>query len=115
MVLYELLTGKHPFGEAFQKANTASEFLDLKYIPAYRRNPMVPLWLDGALRKALQTNADLRYDSMSEFVHDLKNPNPDFLKVEQRPLLERDPARFWRWLALALLVTNLLTLGLWLN
>ncbi|RLU03909.1 MAG: bifunctional protein-serine/threonine kinase/phosphatase [Ketobacter sp.] len=115
VVLYELLTGKHPFGEAFQKANTASEFLDLKYIPAYRRNPMVPLWLDGALRKALQTNADLRYDSMSEFVHDLKNPNPDFLKVEQRPLLERDPARFWRWLALALLVTNLLTLGLWLN
>ena len=52
---------------------------------------------------------------MSEFVHDLKNPNPEFLKVEQRPLLERDPARFWRWLALALLVTNLLTLGLWLN
>ena len=115
VVLYELLTGKHPFGESFQKANTASEFLDLKYIPAYRRNPMVPLWLDGALRKALQTNADLRYDSMSEFVHDLKHPNPNFLKVEQRPLLERDPARFWRWLALALLVTNLLSLGLWLN
>ena len=115
VVLYELLTGKHPFGEAFQKANTVAEFLDLKYIPAYRRNPMVPLWLDGALRKALQANADLRYESLSEFVHDIKHPNPDFLKVEQRPLLERDPARFWRWLALILLVTNLLTLGLWLN
>ncbi|MEE2729589.1 MAG: bifunctional protein-serine/threonine kinase/phosphatase [Pseudomonadota bacterium] len=115
VVLYELLTGKHPFGEAFQKAGTAAEFLDLKYTPAYRRNPMVPLWLDGALRKALQTNAELRYDSLSEWVHDLKHPNPAFLKVEQRPLLERDPARFWRWVALTLLVTNLLTLGLWLK
>ncbi len=115
MVIYEMLTGKHPFGERFQKATTVSDFLDLKYIPAYRRNPMVPVWLDGALRKAMQTNADLRYDSLSEFVHDLKHPNPAFLSVQQRPLLERDPAGFWRWLALLLLVTNLVTLTLWLG
>ena len=73
------------------------------------------MWLDGALRKAMQTNADLRYDSLSEFVHDLKHPNPAFLSVQQRPLLERDPAGFWRWLALLLLVTNLVTLTLWLG
>ena len=115
MVIYELLTGKSPFGDGFQKANTVSDFLDLNYIPAYRRNPMVPVWLDGALRKALQTNADLRYDSLSEFVHDIKHPNPGFLSVEQRPLLERDPVSFWRWLALGLLVTNLATLALWLS
>jgi serine/threonine protein phosphatase PrpC len=114
VVLYELLTGQHPFGEAFQKANTISDFLSLKYTPAYRRNPMVPVWLDGALRKAMQVNADLRYDSLSEFVHDLKHPNPEFLRIEQRPLLERDPVRFWKWLAVIFLATNLVTLSLWL-
>lgn len=115
MVLYEMLTAHHPFGERFQKASTVSDFLDLVYVPAYKRNPMVPVWLDGALRKALQTNADLRYESLSEFVHDLKHPNPAFLSVEQRPLLERDPARFWRWCALGLVLTNLVTLTLWLR
>jgi len=114
LVVYEMLTGKHPFGEAFQKANTAVDFLGLNYTPAYRHNPMVPLWLDGALKRALHSNAELRYESLSEFVHDLKNPNPAYLKVEQRPLLERDPVRFWRWLALGLLATNLVTLALWL-
>lgn len=115
MVIYELLTGHHPFGEGFQKANTVSDFLALKYTPAYKRNPMVPLWLDGTLRKAMQTSAELRYESLSEFVHDLKHPNSAFLSVEQRPLLERDPARFWRWAALGLLLANLVTLTLWLG
>lgn len=115
MVIYELLTGHHPFGEGFQKVNTVPDFLALKYTPAYKRNPMVPLWLDGALRKALQTSAELRYESLSEFVHDLKHPNSAFLSVEQRPLLERDPARFWRWAALGLLLANLVTLTLWLG
>lgn len=115
LVLYELLTGVHPFGEGYQKAKTAAEFLALNYIPAHRRNPMVPLWIDGALRKALQTNADLRYESLSEFQRDLKHPNPEFLRVDQRPLLEKDPVRFWQGGCVVLLLLNLLTLFLWLR
>ena len=63
----------------------------------------------------MQMSAEFRYDSLSELVHDLKNPNPEFLRVEQRPLLERDPARFWRWCAVLMLMCNLLTLYLWLG
>lgn len=112
VLLYELLTGHHPFGNAYQQAQQAKDFLALEYIPAYRRNPLVPLWMDGALRKAMQINAELRYDSLSEFLHDLKRPNPAFLQADQRPLLERDPLRFWQLLSGTLLVGNLLLVWL---
>lgn len=112
VVLYELLTGQQPFGEAYQKAQKPQDFLALKYVPAFRRNPLVPLWMDGALRKALHLNAELRYESLSELIHDLKNPNPAFLKADQRPLLEKDPVRFWKLLSGALLVSNLLLIAL---
>ena len=111
VVLYELLTGFHPFGEAYQKAQKPADFLRLKYLPAYRRNPLVPLWMDGALRRALQINTDLRYESLSEFLHDLRHPNPQYLKADQRPLVEKDPVLFWKGLALGLLVLDLLLLG----
>jgi len=115
LLLYELLTGEHPYGESYQKSKTAADFLSLKYIPAHRRNPMVPLWMDGTLRKALQVNADLRYESLSELLVDLRNPNPAFLRVEHRPLLEKDPVRFWQLIALLLVLANILTLYLWLS
>lgn len=115
VVLYELVTGKHPFGEAFQKATTAVNFVKLNYIPAYSRNPMVPVWMDGALRKAMQINADLRYETLSEFLLDLKRPNSAFLQAERRPLLEKDPLLLWRTMTILLFSTNLLTLYLWLS
>lgn len=115
VVLYELLTLHHPFGDAYQKAQTVSDFLDLKYVPAYRRNPLVPVWMDGALHKAMQVNADLRYETLSEFLNDLQNPNPQFLRIEQRPLIEKDPVRFWQLTAIVLFLTNLLILVLWLG
>jgi hypothetical protein len=68
--------------------------------------------MDGALRKALQINAELRYESLSEFVHDLKNPNPVYLKADQRPLLEKDPVRFWKGLSLLLLLSNVALVAL---
>lgn len=107
LTLYELLTGQHPFGENYQKAQKTVDFLALRYVPAYRHNPLVPLWLDGALRKAMQINAEGRYPSLSEFLQDLKRPNPAFLQADQRPLIERNPLRFWQILCALLLVTNL--------
>ena len=60
-------------------------------------------------------NGDLRYDSLSEFLNDLNHPNPEFLRIEHRPLIEKDPARFWQLTAVALFLTNLVTLVLWLS
>lgn len=115
VILYEMLTGKHPYGEKYEEAESLNAVSRLKYTPAYRHNPHVPLWLDGALKKALSISSERRYDCMSEFVHDLKQPNPDYLNPEQKPLMERNPLLVWQLACAALAVTQLITLLLWLG
>jgi len=50
-----------------------------------------------------------RYETLSEFVYDLRHPNAAFLNRTQPPLIERNPLLFWKCvsaiLALALLVS----------
>lgn len=105
--LYELLTGKLPFGEGWLQAHSVFDFQRLRYRSACHAHPHVPLWLDAALCKALASDPAARYDSLSEFLADLQRPNPDLAPVSARPWLQRDPAGFWRALALALGVVAL--------
>ncbi|HEC19577.1 MAG TPA: bifunctional protein-serine/threonine kinase/phosphatase [Gammaproteobacteria bacterium] len=107
-ISYELLTGKLPYGNTLEHANTAKAIANLVYQPSTQHNPMIPLWMDRALQKAVHPDPQQRYDTLSEFVHDLSHPNPEFMQEQQRPLLERDPTRFWRLLAIAMLITNLI-------
>lgn len=113
VTLYELLTGEHPYGEQYVRARTLFDFQRLEYRSACRRNPHVPLWLDAALKKALAFSREQRYESLSEFLVDLKKPNPALSPVNARPWLERDPAGFWRTLALMMIAAALGEL-LWL-
>ena len=115
LILYEMLTGRHPYGAHYESAQNIQAVSKLNYVPVYRVNPHVPLWMDGALKKALQISSELRYDSLSEFVHDLGTPNPEYLKAEQRPLLEKDPLLFWKLVSGTLLITQIVTLILWFN
>ncbi len=115
MITYELLTGKLPFGEAFERCENAQDFSRLKYEPAYRYNPMVPAWMDGALKKALHFSPELRYESLSEFIYDLRHPNKRFMRMSNQPLLERNPMLFWQVTSGVLCVSQLLTLWLWLG
>lgn len=115
LVLYEMLTGKHAYGEKYQEAEDLRALTRLSYTSVFRHNPHVPLWMDGALRKALQYSSELRYDSMSEWVHDLKVPNPDFLNAAQQPLMERNPILAWQMISGALIISQLVTLWLWLG
>lgn len=115
VVLYELLTGEHPYGEQYQKCQSTNDFYRLKYRSACDFNPMVPVWLDGAIRKALQISPELRYDALSEFVYDLEHPNPQFLHKSDLPLAQRNPLRFWQGLCGTLALLQLLTLWLWLR
>lgn len=108
VTVYELLTGAHPFGEEWTRARTVYDFRRLRYQSACRHHPHVPLWLDAALCKALALDPEQRYESLSEFLADLQRPNPALAPVGARPWLERDPAGFWRALALALAAVALL-------
>ena len=66
--------------------------------------------MDGALKRALLISSDLRYDSLSEFVHDLNVPNPVYIEADKRPLMEKDPLKFWKLLCGVLVLTEVATL-----
>lgn len=116
VVMYEMLTGKHPYGaEAFEEAQSTNQFYRLKYHPARDYNPMVPVWMDGALKKALQISPEPRYEALSEFVYDLEHPNADFMDKSHVPLAKRNPLRFWQGLSGVLFLLQLITLWAWLG
>lgn len=107
-ITYELLTGKLPYGNALDDTDGTRAVKKLKYQTSTQHNPMIPLWMDRALQKAVNPDPQRRYSTLSEFVHDLSHPNDDFMHDHRRPLLERNPAGFWRLLAIAMVLTNLM-------
>jgi serine/threonine protein kinase len=93
VIAYEMLSGGHlPYGDE----PTARKLQRTDYTPARFHNPELPAWVEGALRKALHKQPGLRYELLSEFIYDLSNPNPRFIRDRPEPLLERNPIRFWQ-------------------
>ena len=62
------------------------------------------------LKKALSLRPDSRYQSLSEFAHDLKHPNPEFIEARNLPLIERDPVGFWKCLSAILAIALLIAI-----
>lgn len=96
VVTFEMLTGELPFGGKLEHCQTPDDFLGTTYIAAYRINPLVPVWIDGALRKSLRYHAEARHQEVSEFVYELQHPNNKYLEREFQPLLQRDPVLRWQ-------------------
>ena len=107
VIAYEMLTGKLPYGEGFASRRDAHR---LAYIPATRHNQDIPPWVDAALARAVHRDSEKRYPALSEFLADLSAPNPAFVVDPGAPLIERDPAAFWRVAAALLLLANLILL-----
>ena len=61
----------------------------------------------------MHPNPFKRYESFSEFLFDLRNPNAKYLATSSTPLIERNPVLFWKCttLMLALAVVLLLAYG----
>lgn len=107
-ITYELLTGKLPYGNQLEKASETKRVSKLKYQPGYHFNPMIPVWLDRALEKAVNPDPSLRYNLLSEFIHDITRPNERFMTEASVPLIERNPVAFWKGLSVLLFITNLI-------
>lgn len=101
VLLYEMLTGKLPYGAAYSKATDLKSFQKLRYISAMKYNPLVPYWLDKAMEKALSIYPSSRYEALSEWQQDLKRPNPNWLSPRAQPLLERHPDKVWKIIAIS--------------
>ncbi|MCB1821507.1 MAG: bifunctional protein-serine/threonine kinase/phosphatase [Candidatus Competibacteraceae bacterium] len=114
VMAYELLTGHLPYGERLGREVNAKWMTRLRYIPARNERPDLPVWVDGALERAVRLDPKRRYVVETELIYDLRYPNPDFIERPVRPLLERNPIGFWRGVALLSLLGNLALLY-WLH
>lgn len=115
LLAYELVTGKHAFGANYEQANSEKMLEKLEYTPAHTLNPLVPIWMDGAIKRTVGFKPNERYETLSEFIQDLKKPNPLYSETKHTPLIERNPLRFWQGASLLLLIVNLVLLSLLLN
>lgn len=113
VITYEMLNGALPFGQAMPEKPSQGYIANLHYVPSFHHNPMVPIWIDGALKKATAIAPHIRYDELSEFLYDLNTPNPSFMRAEDSiPLLQRNPLRFWQGLSAILMLMNLILIYL---
>jgi len=104
VTLYYLLTGHYPYGEieAFHtpRFNTPT--------PPGRYRPDLPDWLAQNLLRALATDPEQRYETAEEWLLQLERGDSQTSPSRPRPLLEREPLKVWRTLALLSLVLNLI-------
>jgi len=103
VILYEMLSGEHPYGVEIAKTKTRAQQKKLTYKSLYRDEIGIPLWVDASLKKALAIDPNERYGELSEFIYDLEHPNEALLKEHRVPLVERNPLLLWKSLTFFLL------------
>ena len=103
VTLYRVLCGHYPYGEieAFQHPRFGQP------VPVSRYRPDVPAWLDELLAQALASDPLQRFETAEQWLLRLEQGGRQVGALRPRPLLEREPLKFWRGLALASLLVNL--------
>jgi serine/threonine protein kinase len=110
VVAYEMLAGRLPYGAQVSRARTKDAQRRLAYTSVLDPTREIPAWVDYALEKALHHNPDKRYGELSELIVDLRHPSPEFQSLARRPLIERNPAAFWKGVSAILAFIVLLLL-----
>ena len=113
VITYQMLTGTLPYGAEVAKTRTKAQQRKLHYQSALDETRPIPTWIDGALRKALHPDPYQRYAELSEFIHDLRHPNPVYSVTGSPPLIERNPLLFWQLLSAGLALIVLMLLIKW--
>jgi len=109
VTLYYLLTGHYPYGEveAFQRPRFSTA------VPPSRYRPDLPDWLDRLLLRSLAADPAQRFETAEEWLLGFEQGEQSISPDGTRPLLEREPLKTWRAIALASLFLNLAGL-IWL-
>lgn len=96
VIAYQLVTSRLPYGANAARLQGRADLQKLRYEPALD----IPAWVDRALEKAVAPLPEDRYEVLSEFLYDLRHPNPALATLPRRPLYTRNPVLFWKSLAL---------------
>lgn len=112
VLVYQMLTGALPYGLQVPQVRGERDLHKLQYVPLRTRRPDLPEWLDRVLKKALQPQPARRQQALSEFLHDLHAPGPEFMTRDRTPLQQRHPLLFWRALTVVFGLATVVLLGL---
>ncbi len=111
VTLYQLLTGKLPYGEVLPY-QLGRYYRDP--VPPSRHNPEVPIWLDHVVLKAVARDKRQRFETAEELLLALeRGASRPLTAPPPTPLMQRDPTALWK-LALAFSVLFNLLLVYWL-
>lgn len=88
VVIYEMITGRVPF-DADTPVSVALKHMQDTPVEPIKINPLIPVSLNRVVIKAMQKDPNMRYQSATEFLRDLKqvskNPDGDFVVLNQYP------------------------------
>uniref|UniRef100_UPI00301744A1 serine/threonine protein kinase n=1 Tax=Pseudomonas juntendi TaxID=2666183 RepID=UPI00301744A1 len=106
VTLYHLLTGHYPYGEveAFQRPRFGQPVNPARY------RPDLPEWLQHNLQQAVAADPAQRFETAEHWLLLLERGDRQELPGRPRPLLEREPLKVWRTLAVLSLLINLILL-----
>jgi serine/threonine protein kinase len=104
VIVYQMLSGRLPYGTEVAKSRTRAAQRKLTYRCVLDDEREIPAWIDEVLRKATHPDTNQRYEELSEFMYDLRHPNQAYLHRTRPPLLERNPTAFWKTLCLVLAI-----------
>ena len=107
VTLYQLVTGKLPYGEVLPYQ--VGRYYRDPLAPS-RHNPEVPIWLDHVLLKAVARDKRQRFETAEEFLLALeRGASRPLTAPAATPLIQRDPTTLWKMaLSISLLVNFLL-------
>lgn len=110
VLTYRMLSGRFPYATRVARTRTMAAQRRLTYRSVLDEERAIPDWVDATLKKAVHPNPEKRYRELSEFLHDLRRPNPAYLERTRPPLIERHPVAFWQGVSAILAVLLLLAL-----
>ena len=100
VIVYEILTSRPPYENKLDKNLNTKKLSKLSYKSILTYNPNIPIWIDGAIRKACHLDVDSRYEALSEFLYDLEHPNSNFLQVKEQDKIKKPQRRYQLYIAL---------------
>lgn len=111
VIVYQMLSGKLPYGAAVPRTRTRAAQKKLEYASVLNDEREIPAWVDDAIRKAVAPDPQDRYAELSEFIYDLHHPSQAFLNKTRPPLIERHPVMFWKAVSFVLMLVVIVLAG----
>lgn len=95
-ISYEMFCQQLPYGDKINNCRSHHDYDQLRFINADKHNPVIPAWFNGALKKGCDFDLQLRYQTIADFMKDITQPNPEFLKEDPVISKNSNSLLFWK-------------------